>query len=202
MNASGKREDKLLKEYNKLQTTKSYAKSITTSDEFGNSISTIVAGAAFFPLIPHSINECFNPKQENKKMHISSTDPHRAAREHLINRAYCAREEHNSELEKHFHIVDTDTSDWSFEDFTKAVKDGMFEFRNKESAAKKGVFSIYDVSRHIRLRDPSKPANHGAFKAAEIKMFDAFKSVEDSIVIKEPKDALNDVDKFRKATFH
>lgn len=172
-----------------------FTRSITTTDGI-NSITTFVIGPAFGP-------GSIAPKtKETKTMHIAQNDPHHSARERLYYRAMEDHENHAADQRKHFHMDDTDTSKWSWEDFVTAIKTDKFEHRDEKRAKEKGVFNRYNLASFIKFRDPALPPQTEAYIAASEKLDDAYQSILDHIVIADPKDALKKVDEFRSKTFH
>jgi len=184
-----------------INVTKEFTRRITTSDNFGNFISTTtVGGAAFIPVA--LADPVPSPIKEKKKMFISATDPHADARNYLLSRARDTHSEHMDTLDTHFHITDTNYSSWSFEDAIQAIKDGKFIPTDDKKFKAKGQFSPWNFAYAIRFRDPNKPADTEGRTAAQHKLNDAYDSLVDSIVIEEPKTARKEFDKFSTQTFH
>lgn len=167
--------------------------SVTTTDGT-NSLTTITSGPAFGS-VPTAT-------QENKTMYIANTDPHYSQRIHMIGRLESAFEDHTIDLRKHYHIDDIDTSNWSWDHFVDAIKTNKFEFRDEKRSKEEGSFNRFNLHGYMRFRDPAFPPDTKAYQAAKDKLLEAQASVQDAILILEPKDALKKVDEFRSKTFH
>jgi hypothetical protein len=208
---------KLLKEKEKsmslpiqqIKVEKKAGRSITTSDNFGNSITTTtVAGSAFLSPLIHGgpdlliVDDLIPNKQEKNHMHIDRSLPQYAAREHLADRLTEAYNNHDAALRDRYHLSDTDTSSWSWADFVTAIKADQFVPKNPNTFTKRGEFNPWNLATAMRLRDPTKTADVDGFEKASEKMRERSRSVKDAIMIKDTVEALKEVDKFREATFH
>lgn len=192
MNTSKQAKEQMIETYRQYFLGGSY--SITTTDGI-NSITTLTQGPAF-------AGPNLTPTQEKKTMYIANSDPHYSQRIHMVDRLESAFENHSHDLRKHFHMDDTDTSAWSWEHFVDAIKSGKFEYRDEKRCKEEGSFNRYNLHGYLRFRDPATPPEPKAYQAAKDKLMDANASVQDAIVVLDPKDALKKVDEFRSKTFH
>jgi hypothetical protein len=118
-------------------------------------------------------------------------------REYLRQRLRDIHENHVDSLRVQFYL-DDDAPPKSVREIVARIKDGKFEMPAEKDDNNWNGNPIWN----IRWRDPSKPADHKGFDAAEKKLEEAFTAAKDQIMVMDAATGLKALQEFESFTVH
>jgi hypothetical protein len=122
-------------------------------------------------------------------------------RNYLKNRLYTVFEEKDRELGRKYGVED-DVYPQTWGELIDRIAKGRYVLPQENKDDSYEHHSLLDINYMIRWRDPDLKADKEGYKIVKNKMREAKQAALDKISILDPKEGLNVLNEFEKATFH